>query len=75
MDMDAVEPKARKNADSKDDEADDLADAFGQLGVTRKCQVCMTEYVNNMRIIGICQHSIQAYTEERWWGRVGYTLH
>lgn len=42
MDMDAVDPK-KKNIDSKDDEADDLADAFGQLGVTRKCQVCMVE--------------------------------
>ena len=46
MDMDAVEPKAKKNAEPKEDEADDLADAFGQLGVTRKCQVCTTEYVN-----------------------------
>jgi hypothetical protein len=45
MDMDAVDPKAKKNVDPKDDEADDLADVFGQLGVTRKCQVCMVEYV------------------------------
>jgi hypothetical protein len=43
--MEAVEPKAKKSGDPKDDEADDLADAFGQLGVTRKCQVCMTELV------------------------------
>jgi len=45
MDMDAVEPRAKKTVDSKDDDddADDLADAFGHLGVTRKCQVCTTE--------------------------------
>jgi hypothetical protein len=43
--MEAVEPKAKRNDDPKDDEADDLADAFGQLGVTRKCQVCMIEFV------------------------------
>lgn len=43
-DMDAVEPKSKKNPDSNDDDAEDLADIFGQLGVTRKCQVCTTEY-------------------------------
>lgn len=52
MDMDAVDPK-KKNIDSKDDEADDLADAFGQLGVTRKCQVCMVEYVITYHVFDI----------------------
>lgn len=42
-DMDAVEPKSKKSVDPKEDDGDDLADAFGQLGVTRKCQVCTTE--------------------------------
>ncbi|KAF5384216.1 hypothetical protein D9615_003378 [Tricholomella constricta] len=40
-DMDALEPKLKKNAE--DDDADDLVGAFAQLGVTRKCQVCTTE--------------------------------
>jgi len=53
MDMDAVEPKAKKNVDSNDDDADGLADAFGQLGVTRKCQVCMTEYVTGYHLVDI----------------------
>lgn len=51
MDMDAVEPKARKNADPNEDDADALVDAFGQLGVTRKCQVCMIEYVDEIQNI------------------------
>ena len=53
MDMDAVEPKAKRSVDSQDDEADNLADAFGQLGVTRKCQVCMTEYVTSYNLTSI----------------------
>lgn len=44
-DMDAVDPKPKKNQDADDDEADDLTDMFGQLGVTRKCQMCTIEYV------------------------------
>ncbi|KAF9467200.1 SNF2 family N-terminal domain-containing protein [Collybia nuda] len=42
-DMDAVEPKSKKSVDPQDDDGDDLVAAFGQLGVTRKCQVCTTE--------------------------------
>jgi hypothetical protein len=41
--MDAVEPKSKKSVDAKEDDGDDLADIFGQLGVSRKCQVCTTE--------------------------------
>ncbi|KAJ3560995.1 hypothetical protein NP233_g10474 [Leucocoprinus birnbaumii] len=40
-DIEAVDSQAAKQ-DSQVD-ADDLATAFGQLGVTRKCQLCMTE--------------------------------
>ncbi|KAG6888775.1 hypothetical protein C0995_006104 [Termitomyces sp. Mi166 len=40
-DMDALDSKAKKNAD--DDDTDDLIGAFSQLGVTRKCRVCTTE--------------------------------
>ncbi|TFK32090.1 SNF2 family N-terminal domain-containing protein [Crucibulum laeve] len=43
-DMEAVEPKsAPKGADDRDGDADDLVAAFGQLGVTRKCQMCTIE--------------------------------
>jgi hypothetical protein len=42
-DMDAVEPKSmKKGADDKEEDGDDLAAAFGQLDVTRKCLVCTT---------------------------------
>lgn len=41
-DHEAVEPKAAKNATDERD-GDDLAEIFGQLGVTRRCQVCQTE--------------------------------
>ncbi|KAG6890238.1 hypothetical protein C0992_002766 [Termitomyces sp. T32_za158] len=40
-DMDALDPKAKRNAD--EDDTDDLVGAFSQLGVTRKCRVCTTE--------------------------------
>ncbi|RDB17334.1 hypothetical protein Hypma_001783 [Hypsizygus marmoreus] len=40
-DLDAVDPKAKKT--TNDDDGDDLAAAFNQLGVTRNCQVCTTE--------------------------------
>lgn len=43
-DMDAVDPKGvAKGQDDKDADGDDLATAFGQMGVTRKCQMCTTE--------------------------------
>jgi SNF2 family DNA or RNA helicase len=43
-DLDAVDPKAvAKGQDDKDADGDDLATAFGQMGVTRKCQMCTTE--------------------------------
>jgi len=42
-DMEAVEPKSKKNQDPHGEDADDLADIFGELGVTRKCQLCITE--------------------------------
>ncbi|KAF8804390.1 hypothetical protein BYT27DRAFT_7143491 [Phlegmacium glaucopus] len=43
-DLDAVDPKAvAKGQDDKDADGDDLAAAFGQMGVTRKCQMCTTE--------------------------------
>ncbi|KDR77106.1 hypothetical protein GALMADRAFT_66302 [Galerina marginata CBS 339.88] len=44
-DSDALEPKAvEKGKDDKDPDADDdLIAAFGQLGVTRKCQMCTSE--------------------------------
>ncbi|KAG6884090.1 hypothetical protein C0993_001491 [Termitomyces sp. T159_Od127] len=40
-DIDALDPKSKRNAD--EDDADDLVGAFSQLGVTRKCRVCTTE--------------------------------
>ena len=45
-DKEAVDPKAAKSGQDVDD-ADDLAELFGQLGVSsaRKCQVCQTTYV------------------------------
>ena len=44
QDLDAIEPKAvQKGGDDKDVDPDDLVAAFGKMGVTRKCQVCMTE--------------------------------
>jgi SNF2 family DNA or RNA helicase len=43
-DSDAIEPKDAKNIDDVDE---DLANMFGALGVTRKCQVCQTEYVSS----------------------------
>ncbi|KAF9045436.1 SNF2 family N-terminal domain-containing protein [Panaeolus papilionaceus] len=43
QDTDAVEPRAvTKGKDDLDADADDLIAAFGQLGVTKKCQLCMT---------------------------------
>ncbi|KAG7095691.1 hypothetical protein E1B28_006405 [Marasmius oreades] len=42
-DLDAVESRGAKNNDVGDTDADDLAAAFGQLGVTKKCQVCTIE--------------------------------
>lgn len=43
-DLDAVDPKAvAKGQDVNDADGDDLATAFGQMGVTRKCQMCTTE--------------------------------
>ncbi|KAF9011925.1 SNF2 family N-terminal domain-containing protein [Cyathus striatus] len=43
-DMEAVDPKsAPKGGNDKDGDADDLVAAFGQLGVTRKCQMCTIE--------------------------------
>ena len=41
-DKEAVDPVEAKNKDL--DDADDLADAFGQMGVSaaRKCQMCQT---------------------------------
>lgn len=52
-DMDAVDPKAKAGSSTGTNEAgdvdgDDLAAAFGALNVaTRKCQVCMQEYVSS----------------------------
>ena len=51
-DMDALDPKAKRDAD--DDDTDDLVGAFSQLGVTRKCRVCTTEYVVRL----FAQHSM-----------------
>ncbi|PPQ99319.1 hypothetical protein CVT24_009187 [Panaeolus cyanescens] len=42
QDTDAVEPRAVKGKDDLEPDADDLIAAFGQLGVTKKCQLCMT---------------------------------
>ncbi|KAJ8092278.1 hypothetical protein PM082_023881 [Marasmius tenuissimus] len=42
-DFDAVESKGARISDADGVSPDDLADVFGQLGVTRKCQVCTTE--------------------------------
>ena len=44
-DIEAVEPTSNKGKDDKDTDPDDLVAAFGQLGVTRKCQMCTTVYV------------------------------
>ncbi|KAL1757353.1 SNF2 family N-terminal domain-containing protein [Schizophyllum commune] len=41
-DVDAIESKEAKNKDDATD-PDDLAAAFGQLGVTRKCKLCQVE--------------------------------
>lgn len=43
-DLEAVESQASKK-DSEAD-ADDLVAAFGQMGVTRKCQMCTMESVH-----------------------------
>ncbi|KXN88440.1 hypothetical protein AN958_07346 [Leucoagaricus sp. SymC.cos] len=40
-DLEAVDSQASKKGSEAD--ADDLAAAFGQMGVTRKCQMCTTE--------------------------------
>ncbi|KAK7040722.1 hypothetical protein VNI00_009628 [Paramarasmius palmivorus] len=42
-DLDAVESRAAKSNNDVEPDADDLVAAFGQLGVTRKCQVCTSE--------------------------------
>ncbi len=44
-DKEAVEPKAAKNDDDVDDNADELADLFGGLGLAKsekRCQMCQT---------------------------------
>ncbi|PSR75765.1 hypothetical protein PHLCEN_2v8882 [Hermanssonia centrifuga] len=44
-DKEAVEPKAAKNDDDVDDNADELADLFGGLGLAKsekRCQICQT---------------------------------
>ncbi|KAF7982840.1 hypothetical protein HWV62_25802 [Athelia sp. TMB] len=40
-DIDAIEPKSASKIG--DDEADELADMFGTLGVTKRCQMCQSE--------------------------------
>ncbi|KAL4267211.1 SNF2/RAD54 Helicase and Transcription Factor [Pleurotus pulmonarius] len=42
-DLAAVDSTAAKNADDKADDADELANAFESLGVTKKCKVCQEE--------------------------------
>ncbi|KIL66062.1 hypothetical protein M378DRAFT_75691 [Amanita muscaria Koide BX008] len=43
-DSDAIEPKGvKKGASDQDGDADDLVAAFDQLGVTRKCRLCMQD--------------------------------
>lgn len=47
-DKDAIEPKAAlSKGDDSDDEADELADMLGGLGVSggKKCEVCQSVYV------------------------------
>ena len=47
-DKDAIEPKATSSkGDHSDDEADELADMLGGLGVSsgKKCEVCQSVYV------------------------------
>ncbi|ESK91914.1 dna repair protein rad5 [Moniliophthora roreri MCA 2997] len=46
-DLDAVESRAAKANSDADADADDLVAAFGQLGVTRKCQVCTSELTSS----------------------------
>jgi hypothetical protein len=52
--MDAVDPKAKQPgssgaSDAGEVDGDDLAAAFGAMNVaTRKCQVCMQEYVSSV---------------------------
>lgn len=47
-DTDALEPKAvEKGKDDQDPDADDLVVAFNQMGVSRKCQMCTTEYASS----------------------------
>lgn len=44
VDMEAIDPKSVKKGGEVDDgDADALAAVFGQLGVSKKCQVCLTE--------------------------------
>ncbi len=46
-DLVAIEPQASKqDAEDLSPDADDLVAAFGQLGVSRKCKICMMEYVS-----------------------------
>lgn len=50
QDMDAVEPSsAKKGTDGAEADGDDLAAAFDQLGVTKRCQVCTIEYARSTK--------------------------
>ena len=45
-DVDAIEPMAvQKGKEDNDLDQNDLIAAFGQMGVTRKCEMCTIEYV------------------------------
>jgi len=50
-DVDALEPKAvPKGKDDTDADADDLAAAFGQMGVSKKCLMCTIECVESFSL-------------------------
>lgn len=42
-DLDAIDTRASKGDDNGEVDPDDLAVAFGQMGVTKKCKLCQSE--------------------------------
>ncbi|TRM67085.1 SNF2 family N-terminal domain-containing protein [Schizophyllum amplum] len=53
-DIDAIDTRAAKNKDDSTD-PDDLAAAFGQLGVTRKCKLCQAKCDDDEDTLSFCK--------------------
>ncbi|KAG5220159.1 SNF2 family DNA-dependent ATPase [Salix suchowensis] len=54
-DLSVVDSTAAKNADDKADDADELANAFESLGVTKKCKVCQEDTNVDKRLDDHCE--------------------